>query len=612
MFLEDTFARGASKLLAFGEPGNRLFWLYLLSSLLLAILAYFLFRGKTDPDDRPDGIDAGMFHYIFDPKVFFHKSAIQDYFYFVINAFIYYGLISQVLISQQFIYKIIMFTLVKIFGAPETAFFAVTPLTVAFYTIFVVLVFDFAGFLAHFLMHRVPVLWQFHQVHHSAEVLTPITVARLHPVDMFITGLTLTIFGTFAIAIFAYLTGDIISPYRIMGVNVIVFAIFLIGYNLRHSHVWLNFPRWIAWLLISPAQHQIHHSVEVRHFDKNYGFAFSFWDRLFGSLYYPRRFEKLTFGINKKEPNPFPTVLSLYVKPFRNAWAIIVPRDGRVLRRIGVAAWLALAVAFYLGVYTVSTAERGYVPPSVYLEELTWTEVRRALDEGYTRIIVPTGGVEQNGPHMILGKHNYVVRETAGRIATELGDALVAPVIGFVPEGATGPEPTSHMRFPGTLTVPNDVFEALMIWSIESYATHGFKTMYLIGDSGPNQPPQARIAERYANDSRGLAVYHIGDYYAAHGQIDWLLLQGFTQEQIGSHAGIRDTSELMVANPNGVRQDVVVLPSAEGLGLGSNGAPDQASTEIGEEMLNLKVQAALRQIRDLDQSTALTDALRIE
>jgi sterol desaturase/sphingolipid hydroxylase (fatty acid hydroxylase superfamily)/creatinine amidohydrolase/Fe(II)-dependent formamide hydrolase-like protein len=597
MIFEDAVARGAHNLLAFTAPGNRLFVLYLLTALVIAVVTYFVFR-ERDPEQRPEKVEAGLLRYIFDPSVYFHKSAIQDYLYFIINGFIYHGIIAQLLISGHFFFTGSFYLLTETFGAPEEAVFEVTPLTVAAYTLVAILIYDFAVFITHYLQHRVPVLWQFHQVHHSAEVLNPVTVARMHPVDLFFTGLVSIALGSFAIALFTYLTKEVVSAYEIMGRNVVLFLFYLLGYNLRHSHIWVNYPAWLANVFISPAQHQIHHSVEPRHFDRNYGFIFSFWDRLFGSLYYPRKFERLSFGVNKRERNPFPTVLSLYIKPFQNAWAIIAPKDARVLRRAGMAGWLVIFVAFYFGLYAISTAERGYAPPSVHLEDLTWTEIRKAVDAGYTRVIVPTGGTEQNGPHVILGKHNYVVRATAERIAAELGNTLVAPVIAYVPEGPVSPEPSGHMRFAGTLTIGTDVFQAMIAWAVESYAAHGFEIVYLIGDSGGNQESQAAVAAAYAQDGR-IAVHHIGDYYAANGQVDWLLQQGFTEAEIGRHAGIRDTSELLAAHPAGVRQEQgLVLPDDSG-NLGSSGERSLASAEIGEKMLDLKVQAALRQIRAL-------------
>src|SRR5262245_32944422 len=122
-------------------------------------------------------------------------------------------------------------------------------------------------------------------------------------------------------------------------------------------------------------------------------------------------------------------------------------------------------------------------PDTVLLEELTWTELRALIQAGKTTIILPIGGTEQNGPHMALGKHNARVRVLAERIARELGDALVAPVLAYVPEGGLSPA-TGHMRFPGTITVPEDVFRRVLESAARSFQLHGFRHIVFLGDHG--------------------------------------------------------------------------------------------------------------------------------
>ncbi len=134
------------------------------------------------------------------------------------------------------------------------------------------------------------------------------------------------------------------------------------------------------------------------------------------------------------------------------------------------------------------------VPDTVFLEELTWTEVRDALNAGTTTVIIPTGGTEQNGPHMVLGKHNYLVKYKAGEIAKRLGNALVAPVMAYVPEGDVDP-PTGHMRFPGTVTTPPEVFAKVLEFAARSFKQHGFHDIALLGDSGGNQAARASVAD---------------------------------------------------------------------------------------------------------------------
>ncbi|HEY7249007.1 MAG TPA: creatininase family protein, partial [Methylomirabilota bacterium] len=143
----------------------------------------------------------------------------------------------------------------------------------------------------------------------------------------------------------------------------------------------------------------------------------------------------------------------------------------------------------------VSTPARAEAPDTVFLEELTWTEVRDAIRAGKTTIIIPAGGTEQNGPHMALGKHNARVKVLSERIARGLGDALVAPVIAYVPEGAIAP-PTGHMRYPGTISAPDDAFQKVLESAARSFRAHGFRHVVLLGDHGSTQAGQRAVAAR--------------------------------------------------------------------------------------------------------------------
>lgn len=597
MSLETSLNSIIEHLLSIAIPSRRIYFLYLLSALVLAILSCLYFKYFCTNQEKPEKIDSGIFAFIFDKSVYFHKSARQDYVFFFVNGVLFYGILSHLMIGMSIFIEIFLLAFNETLGPLAAPAFSVTPLSILLYTLTAVLVLDLAVYITHYLQHRVQVLWQFHQVHHSAEVLTPITFLRMHPVDLFFTGLTGSVLGALAFAGFVYLTGTRPHVMTILNVNIFVFAFYLFGYNLRHSHIWLRYPRWLSHILISPAQHQTHHSVEDKHFDRNLGLIFAFWDWMFGTLYVPKRYERLTYGLNRTAPNPFRSMTDIYLTPFRNAWALIAP--GSLRARALVATVLVGAVGIYLVAYQsarmVEAAQ--YAPPSVHLEDLTWTEVREARDNGYDSVIVPTGGTEQNGPYVILGKHNYIVRHTTGEIARRLGHTLVAPVITYVPEGGPGAAPTGHMRFSGTLTVPEAIFEAILTAAVDSYRTHGFTTIYFIGDSGGNQEGQARVAAAMTASGDGFSVYQIGDYYAANGQISWLEQQGFSREQIGTHAGIRDTSELMAVNPDGVRRTPVPRPADAPRD--RNGDHSATNPDIGRKMLELKIEAAVRQIRAL-------------
>ena len=241
---------------------------------------------------------------------------------------------------------------------------------------------------------------------------------------------------------------------------------------------------------------------------------------------------------------------------------------------------------------------------SVFLEDLTWTEVRDALAAGTTTVIIPTGGTEQNGPHMVLGKHNYVVRYKAGEVARRLGDALVAPVMAYVPEGNVDP-PSGHMRFPGTITTPPEVFEQVLEFAARSFKEHGFLDIALLGDSGGNQASQAAVAERLNREwtAMPVRVHHLTDYYPGPGDA-WLVTQGEREEDVGSHAGMHDTSSLMFLNPSMLRLDE--LAPGTGSGVGGNGVagnPARSTAAYGEQILEMQIDAAVRQIGMLRESS---------
>ncbi len=254
---------------------------------------------------------------------------------------------------------------------------------------------------------------------------------------------------------------------------------------------------------------------------------------------------------------------------------------------------LALAAAALLG------TARAAAQTSVYIEELTWTEVRDAIEAGKTTVIFPTGGTEQNGPHMVLGKHNFIVRHTAGEIARRLGNALVAPVLGYVPEGSVDP-PSGHMRMPGSITLPNEFFMKVAEWAARSFKANGFTDIVLLGDSGGNQAGLKAVAEQLNKEWAGgkARAHFVADYYSGHGFDKWLLGQGEKQEDIGTHAGITDTSQLMALDPRLVRTDKLA-PRGGYEGSGVSGNPARASAAYGKQGLELKIEAALRQIRTL-------------
>lgn len=238
---------------------------------------------------------------------------------------------------------------------------------------------------------------------------------------------------------------------------------------------------------------------------------------------------------------------------------------------------------------------------TVFVDELTWTELRDRVAAGSTTVIVPIGGTEQSGPHIALGKHNVRVRALAGQIAAGLGDALVAPVVAYVPEGSIDP-PAAHMRFPGTISVPEAAFETLLEYAARSFRQHGFRDIVLIGDHGGYQKSMARVAARLNREWAGAPtrVYAVEEYYRAADRdyAQALKRRGFSDEAIGTHAGLADTSLSLAVDAQLVRSERLRDGTRLGVAEGVHGDPRQASAQAGQIGVDLIVGVTLDAIRN--------------
>ena len=238
--------------------------------------------------------------------------------------------------------------------------------------------------------------------------------------------------------------------------------------------------------------------------------------------------------------------------------------------------------------------------PSVFLEELTWTEVRDQVRAGRTTVIVPVGGTEQSGPHLVLGKHSVRVKALAGRIAASLGNALVAPVLAYVPEGSIEPA-AGHMRFSGTISLPPAVFEATLEHAARSFRRHGFRDIVLIGDHGGYQKSLEQVATRLNREWAGspVRVQAVLEYYRA-ADVDFreaLRGKGFSDDEIGTHAGLADTALSLAVDPTLVRADRLresVKPTATD---GVSGDPRRATAAVGQSGVDLIVARTVAAIR---------------
>lgn len=307
------------------DAGQRIYWLYLLSSLAFAFGVWAVRRRSGATRD-------GFWRFCFPREVWSHPSAWLDVRYFLVHQVVRLWIYGALVVSLS----------IAAMGAVWSAIQSVSPQAVlrldeptlldrALITGLSILLADFLSFLAHWLQHRVPWLWEFHRVHHSLPVMHPLSNYREHPVDNLFYALTsgLALGSTGAIAAFGL--GCELGEIGVLGINVFFFLFNFAGYNLRHSHIWLAWPRWLAPCFGSPAYHQIHHSTAPEHHDRNLAFLFPFWDRLFGTQHLPgREPEPLRFGLGDGSEPEYHSIWRLYTLPF----ARLARGEARPLGRI--------------------------------------------------------------------------------------------------------------------------------------------------------------------------------------------------------------------------------------------------------------------------------------
>jgi creatinine amidohydrolase len=235
---------------------------------------------------------------------------------------------------------------------------------------------------------------------------------------------------------------------------------------------------------------------------------------------------------------------------------------------------------------------------SVFLEELTWLEVRDALRSGKTTAVVPTGGVEMSGPYLALGKHNYVNRATCAAIARKLGNALCAPNVPFVPEGDIEP-PSGHMRYPGTISVGAATFRALLTDIASSLKAHGFEHIVLLGDSGGNQPGLKTVAADLSAKWAGgkTTIHFIPEYYDYPGASAFAARTlGWTQVDEGHHDDPIISSIMMTVDPSTVRIQQRIAKNRASIN-GISLAPVDMAVASGRRIVDYRADAAVVAIR---------------
>jgi len=255
---------------------------------------------------------------LFPRRIVASPSNYADIGYLLFNVFVFGIVFSWAVLAYQTVTNGIIGALVMAFGQPTPSALPELASRIIV-TLMLFLAYELGYWFNHWLSHRVPLLWEFHKVHHSAEVLTPLTNFRVHPVYAWIFANILALSAAIANGVANYMFGKTSYQYALSDSNIIL-VFFIHAYvHLQHSHVWISFTGILGRIFVSPAHHQIHHSKNPAHFNRNYGSCLALWDWMFGTLYVPsRETEKLTFGV---EPDQYPahTITGELIAPFIRA-----------------------------------------------------------------------------------------------------------------------------------------------------------------------------------------------------------------------------------------------------------------------------------------------------
>jgi sterol desaturase/sphingolipid hydroxylase (fatty acid hydroxylase superfamily) len=302
------------------DPHARIFLLYLAASVLFAL---FVFLGSR----RARSDEASTFiRFLFPKSVWSHPSAWLDLRYFFFHRITGHFLVTGGGIVVTLLVLHLLTGSGRVPKADEVAVLTGWKglgMSVGFMLV-AIIVADFTSFYVHYLQHKIPVLWQFHKVHHSAEVMHPLSNYREHPIDNLAYNLATGAAYGVVLAIAVKTIGYLPETVSLLGVPLFMFLFNITGYNLRHSHVWLRWPgRW-SMIFPSPAHHQVHHSCHPDHLDKNFAFLFPIWDVLFGCYIMPEDNRDVKFGVTQKDKGKeLNSCLRLYFLPFRDAWRVL-------------------------------------------------------------------------------------------------------------------------------------------------------------------------------------------------------------------------------------------------------------------------------------------------
>jgi iron(III) transport system substrate-binding protein len=330
---------------AFLNPQKRVFLGYLGAALAIALAVETVF-GRGGP--------ISALARLFSRKIWLSRSARADYKILLINQALMMGIAPR-LLSKLVLATLLFETLHRWFDGRTLLLTDAPAWTIALlFTAVLFLMDDGSKYLVHRALHRWPALWAFHRVHHTAETLTPFTVYRTHPMEAVIFSLRSIVVQAAAVGGFLYFFGSRAELLTLLGANAFLFLFNAAGANLRHSHVWITYGVILEHLLISPAQHQLHHSMDDKHHDRNYGAVLALWDWLGGSLALAPSRRRFRFGIADAGVAPH-TLRSVYIAPFAESlgalaapWRKAASGILNVARRTAVTAMVGLFVGFAL------------------------------------------------------------------------------------------------------------------------------------------------------------------------------------------------------------------------------------------------------------------------
>lgn len=305
----------------FFDPKKRIFIGYLLSAVVVACVWMLVIQRKAFADLKQA---------VFSREVWFSASAITDYYLLFFNKVIMM-LISPLLLGQLVI-ATFLFESFHHMMLPKPFEHWGSVVVMPLFTLVLFLLDDASRYLLHRWLHHSPTLWRFHQVHHTATHLTPFTIFRTHPIEGVLFSLRSALVQGFCIGSFVFLFGSGVDLVTIFGVNILLFIFNITGANLRHSPVSIPYPKKVERWLISPAQHQLHHSTDPQHFNKNYGVILAVWDRLGGTFLNSESERVLDYGILRGGEKIQEPLWCVYMRPFQENWCRLV-KKGKVLIR---------------------------------------------------------------------------------------------------------------------------------------------------------------------------------------------------------------------------------------------------------------------------------------